>query len=663
MALRALLGRRLAVAVAPRGRLRAAAVRLRGRAARGRAHLARPAGRPRRPGSCCSALWPGDFDYGLRHGGPAAATWIALFGGALALGAAMLLRPAEPRPRSALGAGAAVLFTLPVLIHGLAHWSPRVPVRSAGALAPARAQPADEGAEGRDRDRPGAGELPRRRRRARSTSSRCRSRTSPTRARTTRTDGVLRCCAGCGRTTRASPAATERPGRSVPVVSIVSRDDEAQRQCPGARHLRAVAAGRADRRRDPVSGRGRAGRARRLGPPARAGFSGVPLQPAARATPTATTRPSRELLETWRREGKIVLPVALLAARGVRRGLAASPARSRLRSVRFASSRAAGRSVAVAAVLAHEIRYTGAGTIGWPLIWSVPLLPYRALGLPLDPSIAFGVGLTLSLVFIAATVVATYLLGRAVTGRLWIGVAASLLYAFWPAARPAARGDPRHDERHLADRRRAEHVHRADLDVRSRASALVLVVRAAPARFPPRSRAPCLGFDVAVRLSNALILGVVLVWLLRSRSRPGAAGRPPPPPPSPRSCSPSGARATSTRAPTRRAPDPAARASSRAHTFALHNARLAWSHSLLWRPPAAPRARAARRRRARSPSRAPSRCCLAAAILATAAFYTFYFATPIHPRFLFVVLPLVLVLWAAGVCAVVGKAPSAAGHA
>jgi hypothetical protein len=45
---------------------------------------------------------------------------------------------------------------------------------------------------------------------------------------------------------------------------------------------------------------------------------------------------------------------------------------------------------------------------------------------------------------------------------------------------------------------------------------------------------------------------------------------------------------------------------------------------------------------------------LAAEILATAAFYTFYFATPIHPRFLFVVLPLVLVLCVAGACTIVG---------
>ena len=30
-------------------------------------------------------FWPGDFEYGLRHGGPALATWIALFGGLAAL--------------------------------------------------------------------------------------------------------------------------------------------------------------------------------------------------------------------------------------------------------------------------------------------------------------------------------------------------------------------------------------------------------------------------------------------------------------------------------------------------------------------------------------------------------------------------------------------------
>ena len=70
-------------------------------------------------------LWPGDFDYGLRHGGPALATWIALFGGlaAIVLG---LLRPLAWRERYGRGAFAALLFIVPVAVHGLWHWSPRI---------------------------------------------------------------------------------------------------------------------------------------------------------------------------------------------------------------------------------------------------------------------------------------------------------------------------------------------------------------------------------------------------------------------------------------------------------------------------------------------------------------------------------------------------------
>ena len=72
-------------------------------------------------------LWPGDFDYGLRHGGPSVATWIALIGGAAALAAALVLRPRAPREHHALGALAVALLALPVVVHGFAHWSPRTP--------------------------------------------------------------------------------------------------------------------------------------------------------------------------------------------------------------------------------------------------------------------------------------------------------------------------------------------------------------------------------------------------------------------------------------------------------------------------------------------------------------------------------------------------------
>ncbi len=68
-------------------------------------------------------LWPGDFVYGLRHGGPAWATWIAAFGGAAVLVWAAVVRPRGVREGAP--ALAAALFVLPVAVHGLRNWSPR----------------------------------------------------------------------------------------------------------------------------------------------------------------------------------------------------------------------------------------------------------------------------------------------------------------------------------------------------------------------------------------------------------------------------------------------------------------------------------------------------------------------------------------------------------
>jgi hypothetical protein len=80
-------------------------------------------------------LWPGDFGYDLQHGGPGWAAWIALLGGAGALAAALVLRPRPPGEHHALAAAAVALFTLPVLVHGFAHWSARTPVDTQ-ALSP-----------------------------------------------------------------------------------------------------------------------------------------------------------------------------------------------------------------------------------------------------------------------------------------------------------------------------------------------------------------------------------------------------------------------------------------------------------------------------------------------------------------------------------------------
>jgi hypothetical protein len=80
-------------------------------------------------------LWPGDFELGLHHGGPAAATWIALVGGLAALALALAHRPRVPREHFGIGAAAALCFVLPVFVHGARHWSPS-PASDPLALSP-----------------------------------------------------------------------------------------------------------------------------------------------------------------------------------------------------------------------------------------------------------------------------------------------------------------------------------------------------------------------------------------------------------------------------------------------------------------------------------------------------------------------------------------------
>jgi hypothetical protein len=63
--------------------------------------------------------WPGDFRLHLAHGGPAAAAWIALLGSLAALVAGALVRLRIERSTAL----AAILFVLPVAVHGFAHWS------------------------------------------------------------------------------------------------------------------------------------------------------------------------------------------------------------------------------------------------------------------------------------------------------------------------------------------------------------------------------------------------------------------------------------------------------------------------------------------------------------------------------------------------------------
>ncbi len=93
---------------------------------------------------------------------------------------------------------------------------------------------------------------------------------------------------------------------------------------------------------------------------------------------------------------------------------------------------------AAGAIVVTRMPPPGAAVFGWPLVWSIPLIPLRAAGV-LRERLAFDVSVAISLLAVAGTVVATASLGRWATGRRGIGLAGAGLVAIWPLlARPVA---------------------------------------------------------------------------------------------------------------------------------------------------------------------------------------------------------------------------------
>ena len=349
---------------------------------------------------------------------------------------------------------------------------------------------------------------------------------------------------------------------------------------------------------------------------------------------------ARDLVAVWQRDARFVGPVVVLAVIAV------------VGAFRYSRRPAVRMGVviwalgAVAAVLTERVRFTGAAQVGWSLVWSVPLLPLRALGASfVRPDIAYGVGLALSLACNAITVVASYLLGRALGLGTKIALLGAGLFAFWPLLSLLAGASGSRNGTWQIDLG-------LSLYTEPLSTALVLVALVRVLRRPSSNAASLLtgallGLAVLVRLSNVLIVACVLafLWVWRERDRAVAVAL--------------GALAFAPAVlffwpksyPMLKAPV------FPAHPFELGYARDAWSHSLLWHPSVllvlVPLAlvgtvRASRRMAA----------LLWSCVAATAVLYTFYSLTPLHPRFLFVVLPIVLVFWAAGAAFVVRAAAS-----
>src|SRR5205807_9775576 len=86
----------------------------------------------------------------------------------------------------------------------------------------------------------------------------------------------------------------------------------------------------------------------------------------------------------------------------------------------------------VVSVDVHWMNPSGAAVFGWPLVWALPMLAYRAVGFGLSKQVAWDFGFALSLLFVGLTVVAVAYLGRNAAGRRRLGVLAAAFWTVWP---------------------------------------------------------------------------------------------------------------------------------------------------------------------------------------------------------------------------------------
>jgi hypothetical protein len=294
-------------------------------------------------------------------------------------------------------------------------------------------------------------------------------------------------------------------------------------------------------------------------------------------------------------------------------------------------------STAVAIVVAR-MSAPGAAVIGWSLVWSIPLIPLRAVG-ALREHPAFDISVALSLAAIAGTVVGTAVIGRAATGRRWLGVGAAALFAFWPLlVRPLAGTSAWENGSWNVLVGLAAYTEPVSPFLV--AAALALIVGAAPTPLRMTLAGIALGVATLVKVSNGLLAAVIalvcLVCLGRRRTLPLVAGglvflpiliaywpRGYP----------------EIKGPSAEKPDFVSSLDDAAHT---------WLDSLVFSP----------RTLAILAPLAVVGCfyvrsrltlgLLVLPVLVNAAFYTTYAHTAEHPRFLYVSLPAVFVLWAAG---------------
>jgi len=346
---------------------------------------------------------------------------------------------------------------------------------------------------------------------------------------------------------------------------------------------------------------------------------------------------AREFVSAWAHVSRpllalsvLALVVALVIARRLWRQGSGGPAVALI-------------SVAIGLFTAVGVRAmvpTGAGAVGWPIVWSIPMFPLRAAGL-LSYHVAYYVGIAILLAANVVTVIATALIARRFA-QPRIALLAPALLVLWPFLMRFVEGTGNIvygswlDDQGVA-------LYAEPLSTALVAVALALIILRADDEGAIAAAGALTGFATAVRISNITIAAVLglSVLLLRSRRAAVLYGI---------ACAGLGAiaaafwslgYATFSGGKSEQAP---------AGLFSWHYLLRSWRVSgvfdwkmlLLLLPLPLVGAWALRQD-------TPDLVALAGTVVVTAAFYSAYYITALHPRFLFVALPALFVLATVGV--------------
>jgi hypothetical protein len=351
----------------------------------------------------------------------------------------------------------------------------------------------------------------------------------------------------------------------------------------------------------------------------------------------------REFVSAWAHVSRPLLAVAVLAL-----GVALLLAR-RLWRTGSGGVAVALVSVAVGLFTAVGVRAmvpTGAGAVGWPIVWSIPMFPLRATGL-LSYHVAYYAGIAILLAANVVTVIATALTARRFA-RPEIALLAPALLVVWPFLMRFVEGTGNIvygswlDDQGIA-------LYAEPLSTALVAVALALVILGAQDERAIAAAGALAGFATAVRISNITIAAVLGLSVLLLRNRRAAALYA-------IACAGMGAiaaafwslgYATFSGGKSEQAP---------AGLFSWHYLLRSWRDSgvfdwkmlLILLPLPLIGAWFLRRRPVEL-------LALAGTIVVTAAFYSAYYITALHPRFLYVALPALFVLATVGVAALSGR--------